>query len=177
MELFWEKGYEATSIQDLVDNMEINRFSLYDTFGSKHQLFLEALDRYSDEIVTEALCEMEGPEVGLDAIRKYFDHAIAFGASENGRLGCLMTNSAVELGPHDVIAAEKVDAHMKRLEAAFLRQLRTARANGELETDRNLRDLAQFLAGASQGLVVLSKGSEGRRALQRYVNTLLSVLN
>lgn len=177
MKLFWEKGYEATSVQDLLERMGINRFSLYDTFGSKHDLFLRALDRYRDEIVAAALEAMEESDGGLALIREYFDATLRFVSSKQGWKGCLMTNSAVELSPHDDGAAARVQAHLKRLEDAFHRQLCVARRTGELRTRRKPRELARFLAGAAQGLGVLSKGSPGRRALRSYVATTLSVLD
>jgi TetR/AcrR family transcriptional repressor of nem operon len=176
MELFWRKGYEATSIQDLVDRMRINRFSLYQTFGSKHDLYLAALDRYRDEVVGDALAAMEGPEAGLAAIRRYFRNAVEFAASRTGWKGCLMTNSAVELAPHDREAAARVAAHLARLEEVFYRRLLEARSKGELGSERKLRELARYLTGAAQGLAVLSKGSPGRRALQGYVSVVLSAL-
>jgi TetR/AcrR family transcriptional repressor of nem operon len=160
MQLFWEKGYEATSVQDLVEGMGINRFSLYDTFGSKHDLFLKALDRYRDQVVTGALQAMEESDGGLTLIRRYFDSMLRFVGSRHGWKGCLMTNSAVEL-----------------LEDAFCRQLSIARRTGELKSKRQPRELARFLTGAAQGLGVLSKGAPGRRALQSYVDTVLSVLD
>ncbi len=176
MQLFWEKGYEATSVQDLVERMGINRFSLYDTFGSKHDLFLKALDRYGDRVVSAALKAMEETDGGLSLIRRYFDATLKFVSSKQGWQGCLMTNSAVEL-PHDLQAGPKVQAHLERLEGAFYRQLRAARRNGELETERKPRELARFLTGVTQGLGVLAKGSPGRRALQSYVDTALSILD
>jgi TetR/AcrR family transcriptional repressor of nem operon len=176
MQLFWEKGYEATSVQDLVERIGINRFSLYDTFGSKHDLFLKALDRYRDQVVTGALRAMEESVGGLALIRSYFDATLRFVGSKQGWKGCLMTNSAVELSPRDDRAATKVEAHLKRLEDAFYRQLSIARRTGELKTKRKPRELARFLTGAAQGLGVLSKGAPGRRTLQSYVDTALSVL-
>jgi TetR/AcrR family transcriptional repressor of nem operon len=177
MQLFWEKGYEATSVQDLVEGMGINRFSLYDTFGSKHDLFLKALDRYRDQVVTGALQAMEESDGGLTLIRRYFDSMLRFVGSRHGWKGCLMTNSAVELSPRDDRAAKKVGAHLERLEDAFCRQLSIARRTGELKSKRQPRELARFLTGAAQGLGVLSKAAPSRRALQSYVDTALSVLD
>lgn len=176
MRLFWEKGYEATSVQDLVEGMDINRFSLYSTFGSKHDLFLKALDRYRDQVVSAALKAMEETDGGLQLIRRYFDATLKFVNSKQGWQGCLMTNSAVEL-PHDVEAGPKIQAHLKRLEDAFHRQLSVAQRTGELQTERRPRELARYLTGVTQGLGVLSKGSPGRRALKSYVDTALSILD
>lgn len=176
MRLFWEKGYEATSVQDLVERMEINRFSLYDTFGSKHDLFLKALDRYRDRVVSAALKAMEETDGGLALIHRYFDATLKFVGSNQGWQGCLMTNSAVEL-PHDIEASAKIQAHLKRLEGAFYRQLRYSQRTGQLKTKRRPRELARYLTGVSQGLGVLAKGSPGRRALHGYVATALSILD
>jgi hypothetical protein len=120
---------------------------------------------------------MEESGGGLTLIRRYLDATLRFVGSKQGWKGCLMTNSAVELSPHDDRAAMKVGAHLKRLEDAFYRQLSIARRTGELETKRTPRELARFLTGAAQGLGVLSKAAPGRRALQSYVDTALSVLD
>ncbi len=87
-----------------------------------------------------------------------------------------MTNSAVEMAPHDEQAAEKVRAHLERLENAFHRQLLKARKDGELEKSQNLRDLARFLTGAAQGMGVMMKAGQDRRALEGYVSVVLSAL-
>ncbi|MEE8520385.1 MAG: TetR family transcriptional regulator [Gemmatimonadota bacterium] len=177
MQLFWRKGYEATSVQNLVDQMGINRFSLYSTFGSKHDLFLAALDRYRDEVVTDGVSMLEGPEVGISAIRCYFESAAEMAATSKGRRsGCLMTNAAVEVAPHDKEAAARIEAHLERLENAFYRQLRNARKEGELKAGQSLRDLARFLTGAAQGLGVMVTAGKERRALARYVAVVLAAL-
>ena len=176
MELFWEKGYEATSVQDLVDSMGINRFSLYGAFGSKHDLFIASLDRYSDEVVTDGLAGLEGAEEGIPAIRRYFEAKLGSFVSESRPMGCLMTNSAVEMAPHDSEAGAKVSAHLKRMENAFYRQLLSAQADGELKNGQNPRDLARYLTGAAQGLGVMMMAGQDRRALRAYVDTILSAL-
>ncbi len=76
MELFWEKGYEATSVQDLVDRMGINRFSMYDTFGSKHQLFMSAINRYQEVLASTVLAELEDSEQGIGSIRACFSRLV-----------------------------------------------------------------------------------------------------
>ena len=84
MQVFWERGYEATSVQDLVQGMGINRFSLYSTFGSKHQLFVAALERYRDTIVADLVGELEQSAAGLAAIRQFFTRLVDFFASAQG---------------------------------------------------------------------------------------------
>ena len=92
MELFWEKGYAATSMQSLVDHLGINRFSIYDSFGDKHSLFLAALDRYR-EIVAESLrTKLNDDTKGIEAIKDYFRAMAADLSTPSGRMGCLVQN-------------------------------------------------------------------------------------
>src|SRR2546428_10205183 len=115
MQVFWERGYEATSVEDLVQHMGLNRFSLYSTFGGKHQLFVAALERYRDTIVADLVGELEQSAAGLAAIRQFFTRLVDFFASSQGWCGCLMTHTAVELSPHVSRVAGQGHDHMLRL--------------------------------------------------------------
>lgn len=176
MHAFWERGYEATSIQDLVACMGINRFSLYSTFGDKHQLFLAALERYRDQVVARLVADLERSDAGLGALRQFFTRLVEAFASAQGWRGCLMTNTAVELAPHDPQAALQVQAHVVRLEEAFARVLLQAQQTHALAATHACGDLARFLTGAALGLGVLAKTAPGRPALEGYVSVVLSVL-
>jgi TetR/AcrR family transcriptional regulator, transcriptional repressor for nem operon len=176
MQIFWEHGYAATSVDTLVQGMGINRFSLYSTFGGKHQLFVAALDRYRDTIVADLVGELEHAVSGRAAIRQFFMRLVNFFASAHGWRGCLITNTAVELAPHDPQAAAKVQAYVVRLEEAFYRALLQAQQTGQLAAPSNCRDLARFLTGAALGLGVLAKTLPGRKALDGYAAVVLSVL-
>src|SRR5215831_1225577 len=176
MQVFWEHGYKATSVEDLVQGMRINRFSLYSTFGGKHQLFVAALDRYRDTIVADLVSELEQSRSGLAAIRRFFTRLVDFLASSTGWRGCLMTNTAVELAPHDPQAAAKVQAYVVRLEEAFYRVVLQAQPTQQDAAAHACRDLACFLTGSALGLGVLAKTSPGRQALEGYARVVLSVL-
>ena len=176
MQVFWERGYEATSVEDLVQRMGLNRFSLYSTFGGKHQLFVAALERYRDTIVADLVGELEQSAAGLAAIRQFFARLVDFFASSKGWCGCLMTNTAVELAPHDPRVAAKVQAYVVRLEEAFYRVLLQAQPTQQRAAAHAHRDLERFLTGSALGLGVLAKTSPGRQALEGYVRVILSVL-
>jgi TetR/AcrR family transcriptional regulator, transcriptional repressor for nem operon len=176
MQIFWERGYEATSVQALVQGMGINRFSLYSTFGGKHQLFVAALERYRDTIAADLVGELEQAVSGLAAIRQFFTRLVDFFASAQGWRGCLLTNTAVELAPHDPQAAAKVQAYVVRLEERFYRMLLQAQQSQQLAAAHTCRDLARFLTGSALGLGVLAKTSPGRQALEGYAAVVLSVL-
>lgn len=175
-DLFWKKGYEATSIKDLVAHMRINRFSLYSTFGDKQHLFLAACDRYELHRAADSLSILEGSDEGLPCIRKYLDSLIDRFTAENGSRGCFMTNTAVELAPHDSQAAEKTGAFLHRLQADFYHALNRAHRRGEITNAHLLNDYARFLTSTAQGMGVLAKVSPKREILDAIVNVTMSAL-
>lgn len=176
MELFWERGYEGTSVQDLLDRLGINRFSLYAAFGSKRSLFLRALDRYRDSVATEWLGRLEAPDAGLEEVRAYFHASVRRLSGPNGWRACLMLNSAVERVPHDQRAAEKVRAHLERLERAFRAALEQAQGRSQMRAGHDPVRLARYLTGSVQGLGVLAKIYGDPKVLEDYTAQVLAVL-
>jgi len=177
MDVFWEKGYEATSVQDLVARMQINRGSLYDTFGDKHSLYLTALDHYRDQHVSQRLKALLKSSEGVEAIRQFFNGLVATWVGDRGCQGCFMINSMVELAIRDDEAAGKAAAHMAAVEDAFYRTLLRAQKQGELQHHTDLRALARFLINSANGLCVVAKVSPDRAVLEDIVTVTLSVLN
>jgi TetR/AcrR family transcriptional repressor of nem operon len=176
MHLFWDGGYNATSIQDLEARLGINRTSLYREFGSKHSLFLAVLDRYRDETITIGLQALVSSPEGLEAIRKFFDFTVE-ALSEGGWRSCLMSNSAAELSRHDPDTAQRTGAHMNRVEDAFLGALTRAQALGELSPGADLHALASYLNTIQHGLGVVGKATGDPERLRRSVETVMQLLH
>lgn len=176
MTAFWSKGYEATSIEDLVEKMGIQRGSLYSAFGDKRGLFFAALERYQHVVARELLETLEAPGSGLEAIRRFFRLRVAGALDRRRPPGCLMTNSAVELSRRDRGAAARVGGSLAKMEAAFRRALERARAAGEISEGRDLRALARFLTSSAQGLSVMAKAVPERALLEDVVSVVLSAL-
>lgn len=175
--MFWLKGYEGTSVQDLVDCMGINRGSLYDTFGDKHTLFLAALDYYRDDRVSTLLKILLKSTEGVGAIRQFFNTLVEYQSGDRPSQGCLMVNATVECAIHDDEAAVKVSAHMAVLEDAFYRALLRAQRQNELaHPTQNLRAMARFFVNTANGLCVTAKTSPDRAVLQDIADVTLSVL-
>ena len=102
MQVFWHKGYEATSMEDLLSAMDINRGSLYATFGDKRELFLKAMDLYcTGGGVGSRLSILSQTGPALPLIRQFIGAMLEFGLSDPLRRGCMMTNTLVELAPHE----------------------------------------------------------------------------
>ncbi len=176
IEAFWCKGYEATSIQDLVEGMGINRGSLYATFGDKHALFLASIERYYGRALEATCHDLVSHERARDGIEAAI-RSLATGATrDRRRRGCLMTNSAVELAPHCRDTARTVAEYYRRTEDAFFDALVRARAQGDVDTPTGDRSLARFITCTLQGLQVVSKVSTDRKAIDDIVGVLIAAL-
>ena len=174
MELFWRKGYGATSMRDLLDGMGIGRGSFYDTFGDKHALFLAALDRFEEARtgwVDEAL---EGS--GMSGIEEVFRRSIEGLVAFEPRRGCLLANSAVELAPHDPEVAGRISRYVRRTEEAFTGALARARESGEIPAEGDPKALARFLVSNLHGLRVLARAGSDRRTLEDAARVALEAL-
>jgi TetR/AcrR family transcriptional regulator, transcriptional repressor for nem operon len=177
MEVFWSRGYEAASIQDLVGQMGINRQSLYDTFGDKHALYLQALDRYH-EVETRKIFELlEKPGSVRKALRQLFAGVIEGSLIDGQRRGCLMGNAMSELAGRCKETAAKTCSNMAAVEGAFYRALLRGKKDGELKGVRDPRAVARFLYSSLQGLVLMAKATQDRETLEDVVKVTLSVLD
>lgn len=173
LDLFWLRGYEATSMADLVAHLGIGRASIYATYGGKHDLYLAALDRYvrsKDADVVELLSQ---PGPVLPSIRALLQ---LYASQDEPRRGCMVVNSACELLPGDPAVARKVEVSWDTLETALAAALTRARAAGELAAEKDPRALARFLLVVLQGLRVTSKGPSHPGRLRDAVEQALAIL-
>ncbi|MEU0099538.1 TetR family transcriptional regulator [Streptomyces sp. NPDC006267] len=178
LELFWQRGYEATSMADLVDHLGIGRASIYATFGNKHELYLKALDRYDENGDPGLLRELSQPGPALPAVRATVRRfAAEAGADDLRSKGCFVTNTAAELGPHDRAAARRVEASWGRIETLLHSALVRAQAQGELPADRDPRALARMLLVLMQGLRVVGKASDDPGRVRDAAEQALSLLD
>ena len=176
MHQFWAKGYHDTSIRDLVARTGVNYYGLYGEFMNKRGLFLAALDRYRDTVTAEILGALKRPGPALPAIERTFEVLLALMKTPDGRVGCLMGNTAIELGPSDAEAAAKVRAHMKLLRDAFRARLLQGQEEGELPADADVGALAEFLATTAYGAGFLLRAGCGDAHVRRHIRTALSAL-
>ena len=177
MYAFLQSGYEGTSMQTLVSTMGINRGSLYDTFGDKRSLFLAAIAHYELTVVNRALASLTAEEVGKRTIIDLFRELVASMAKEENCYGCLMTNTAVEVCPRDAEAKAKINTHFGQIAIAFKQALSQAQAKGEIDRDKDLDSMANYLTSSLQGLRVMAKVNRDRQTLDNIVDVILSVLD
>ena len=177
MRQFWEHGYRDTSVDDLVEATGVRPGSLYNAFhGGKRELFLGSLERYSKLVVPEKLGALERPGASVREVRAYFDGLICDLMSPEGRMGCLMVNSTVELAAEDTEVSRVVREHMKRLERNAARALRTAKRRGEIPKQVDPAAKATQLMATGMGLMVVGKTNPGREVLETIVNAAFADL-
>jgi TetR/AcrR family transcriptional regulator, transcriptional repressor for nem operon len=176
LDLFWRHGYEATSIADLVAHLGISRASLYDTFGSKHALYLRALDRYVEERDPAMVAALAQPGPALPAVRALVERFASEAGGPAGARGCLVVNAACERLPGDRETARRVDGSWGTLEVALTSSLTRARAGGELAGESDPRALARGLLVALLGLRVLGRSDPDPARLSDAARTALAIL-
>ena len=177
MREFWAKGYRDTSVGDLVAATGVRPGSLYGAFeGGKRQLFIEALKLYSSLVVPQKLGALERPGASIAEVRAYFDGLVSDLMSPEGRIGCLMVNTTVELAAEDSEVASLTRAHMARLERSAERALRTARDRGEIPAGIDPAAKATQLMATGMGLMVVGKTNPGSEVLETIVDTAFADL-
>jgi len=157
MKAFWSRGYEATSMQDLVNATGINRASIYNAFPGKHALFMSALSHY-DQIYRIAHLERIAEECKpLDAIITVFETAATKPVDSDAPWGCLLVNTALELSPHNPEVAKFVDRSFQGVEAFFYSRIEDAKKDKTVKSSLNSRSTAQALLSLFLGLRVLTR--------------------
>ena len=174
MEIFWKQGYEKTSIQDLVDQMGIHRRSLYDTFGDKHSLFVQTLERYESLIASQIRKQITEEMTTVESIRKIFELAVY---SDNASpKGCLMVNTAVELSLLDNEVSQRIKSAFKQTENLIANLLIRGQARGEVASSFDSSELARYIHKALIGVRVLVKTTSDPQELESTIGLTLSIL-
>lgn len=155
MQLFWERGYHATSMRDVTDATDVNPSSIYAEFGSKKALYEAAVERYDEVVITGHFGRLERPESSLEDIAALLRYFGGSPAVKGVTLGCLLCNAATEQAPtaqrSQVITAQYAD----RLTTAFGTALEHAEAAGRLVADVEVVELARFFTVLVLGMFVL----------------------
>jgi TetR/AcrR family transcriptional repressor of nem operon len=155
---FRDKGYEATSMQDLVECMGINRFSLYEAFKSKHDLFVEALQAYYENVSIPFFNRLKDSKEGLKVIESILTELVSRIKSGRSSNGCLLCNTIAELGAkQDGRMTTILERYLKTLEDNFYAAIMRAKVLGEISESADAREHAKVLVGYSTGVLSLAK--------------------
>jgi TetR/AcrR family transcriptional repressor of nem operon len=174
---FWARGYEATSLADLMRAMGLQKGSIYRAFGDKHALFVSALQRYLDQTY-EAQCAIlvKAPSPRA-AIQAWLDQLIETVPAEGGSCrGCLAVNTLIELGPHDEKARAVLEAHFDRVRRVVAGEIRRGQEQGEFRRDLDAETLAHIVVTVIAGLLGRLKGSMTKADALRLARATLRLM-
>lgn len=177
VELFRRQGFNGTSTAELVDELGVNRKSMYAEFGSKQELFEAALEHYDRNHLTRVLAPVEADDAGVDAIREAFaGYASASEGWFRGR-GCLMCNTAVERGALDPASGRFASAYMDRINRALRHALENGRRAGDLDVTADLDEMAAFLTTLLIGVAASVRAEASPEQLQATSRAVSSILD
>ncbi len=154
MQAFWQHGYSATSMADLVETTDLKPGSLYAAFESKQGLFLATLDRYGSNSADKLRQHLEAADSPLQAIEAYFDQLVDIIETNPANSSCFLVNTVLELSRRDDDVREHINKHLGQMESIFLTALQHAQEKGELKPDVDCEALAAFLMNNIWGLRV-----------------------
>lgn len=173
---FWAKGYHATSTRELTQAMGLTQPSLYNAFGDKRQLFLQALDDYLNRTLRERIARIEASYTPAQAIVRFFAESVERGATELPNRGCMLINTALEASNEDPELQAAVAMELSLLRDFFERAIRAAQADGSIDARHDPVDAAAMLLSLQVGMRVLSRVMPDRALLEASVRPALASL-
>ncbi|MGQ0752405.1 MAG: TetR/AcrR family transcriptional regulator [Betaproteobacteria bacterium] len=173
METFWSLGYDGTAVEDLVARTGVHRASLYTAYPDKRALFIAGINLYLDAIVGDNLQRLNQGDSPGEAVKSFFINLVE-APIERLRRGCLLTNTAAEMGVEDREVSALIRKAFVRMEDALYERLLQARAAGELKAGVEPRSLARLLIVVLQGVRIMSRVSVDRETMREAVSAALS---
>ncbi len=177
MNLFWKQGYAATSVQDLVTHLGINRASLYDTFGDKEQLFKKSFELYRKTNIEGLKHFLDSQKNVREGFAKLFEIAIEEAIVDEDRKGCFVVNTTTELVPNDKSIVGLLERNKTDFENIFLQYLQKGKEAGQIKPEQDLKSIAGLFYTLYNGLRVVSKVQPDKKKLTETVGVALSLLD
>jgi len=177
MQLFWIEGYRGCSVSDLVAATNLKPGSIYGSFDSKEGLFLESLDYYAKEFISNLIDTLRQSETPLSGIENIVKNISGQTLSKHHPLGCFLINTVVEATPDDMQILESANKHLETVEEILYVALLEAKESGELTSLQDAKVLAKFLMVNIWGLRVLAKTNPNKESVKAVVGQLLEVIS
>ncbi|WP_394773964.1 TetR/AcrR family transcriptional regulator [Flavobacterium sp.] len=177
IEIFWHKGYNGTSAQDLVTHLGLSRSSLYDTFGDKQKLFAQSLQRYQKNAQNQIVELFEKSDNIKETLHDIFKQAIIESLEDRITKGCFMVNSSVELAMHDEEIAKIVKNNSQIMDEVFTKAVQKGQDSGQISKNLDARTLARFIFNNYSGIRVLARaGERDKQVYDDIVKAMFSIL-
>jgi TetR/AcrR family transcriptional regulator, transcriptional repressor for nem operon len=177
MDRFWRHGYEATSVRDLADEMNIAGASLYNAFGDKRTLYVRSLNRYLDQTFRERIRRIEPSHPPREAIVVFLQEIVKRSVTDKQRRGCLLVNSAIESAPHDPQFLGIVATFLNEVETFFHRCVSKGQKEQNISRAHPAADLSKSLLGILLGIRVLARVRPERKLLEGLVRPVFGLLD
>lgn len=171
-QVFWEKGYQATSVGDLVEGTGLHRRSMYEEFGDKDGLFAACLDHFIYVTTKDLTALLAREPLGFQNIEAFFSNRITYVTGRQFK-GCLLVKSAIEQGLLDVEARRKLQSFLADSESSFYECLDAAQQQGEIPQDSDCRTLAKYLMCFLEGVMVMGQTNPSKKELGLVVDKVL----
>ena len=176
MRVFWEHGYHATSVQDLMKAAGVQKQSLYCAFGDKRSLFLKCLNLYSKQTLFEIQRMLNETDSAVEGVERVMRFASQAPESKNCPPGCLMANTALELGLNDPGVAEEIRKMFRGVEKMLAAAVRKAQAQGEISKKLDCVAIGQALSNTISGIRILEKTGASKQQIRRVLETALATI-
>ena len=173
MGVFWSRGYHGTALPDLLRATKLSRGSLYAAFGDKHSLFLLSLDRYIADALARIDVELAPPREPIDGLRAYLAGYVERTSGANGRRGCLLVATAMELAGQEVEVTRRVAGFFKAMETKVADALSRAKTASQLADGVEPSTAGRILVCFVEGLRVIGKTAPARATSQATADALL----
>lgn len=174
---FWEKGYDATTLPDLLESMDINRSSFYNSFGDKQTLFREVMSLYYQQTAIKRLAILQKAKSVKQGLWDYFNHNIDVAVAEYNPGGCLLTNTATTLKTIDEQISKEIVQGVDRLEQALFNLLEKGQKLGEIDPNKDIKAIARLVIAVSYGLNIAARVHSDREMLLDMVKAAMSTLD
>jgi TetR/AcrR family transcriptional regulator, transcriptional repressor for nem operon len=175
MQCFWDRGFEATSVRDLADQMGITQTSLYNTFGDKRALYARSLEHYLAQSIRDRIKRLGGL-APTEAIEGFFMEIVEGSIADKARRGCMLVNTGLEIAPHDPEFRKIVAREFSSNEEFFRSRIEAGQTSGALRPDVPAGELAKMLLSLWLGLRVLARSRPQRAVLEGAVRAALAVM-
>ena len=177
MRVFWEKGYEGTSIHDLEQAMGLNRTSIYNTFGNKRAIFNRVMSCYKESVMASLFAELDNAPDIREGVRRLLNAALDIHFDKDNPGGCLVVLSVLESGQHDAESQLAMQQTLQDLKTALQARLSKAKKAGELAKDIDVGSTATTISTTMTGMMVMGKANFTRASLKKTINQVVSLLD
>jgi TetR/AcrR family transcriptional repressor of nem operon len=177
VDVFWTQGFDATSLRDLLQAMDLSKSSFYQTFSSKGELYLRCLDRYRNRIADRMMHDLQQANSGRAFIESVFRGLARDLDRPNGRRACLIMNDAGDVERREEAVALRMRLGAAQFEGVFRAAVERAQREGDISPETDAQALARYLMSSRSGLLAVRKAGASKSELQDIIDVTLSALN